>query len=873
MNTPLRRLFFVLSLLFIALPGWRVNAQNVRSIAEREISRRQAGVQQGQAALERGKIALAANDFARAHDEFRVAVSFLPDALTTADQHDAAVKYFCESGVKLAEQRIAEGKYSEAEQIVREVVNDRYAPNCREALTLLAHLSEPGYFNKTMGTKFIAKVEDVKKLLSDAEGYYQSGRYDLAFKKYEQVLNLDPYNVAARRGQERIDLTKMHYGEQAYNETRSRSLWQVQKGWEEPVRQYGQSVGPISDSFARDAGGTARITNKLNSIIIPKIEFRDASIREAIDFLRQQAAANDPSTEGKQGVDIVLRTSSLGRTEAAAPVLPVPETAPPLPGASPETPGVEPTPVPIAAAPSIAAGDARITITLNQIPLGEALRYIASQAGLKVKVEPYAVSVIPISDQSSDLFTKEYRVPPGFISSSVTVGASSLNQGPTRVGGGGTGRDTQESTGGQQLVNRQTALDFLKDQGVPFPAGASANFLPQSSRLIVRNTEENLELVDALVEQANVSGPKQVEIEAKFVEITQNNLKELGFDWLLGQFNIGNQRVFGSGGTSGTGQAVNPSDYPFVAPNGVPVGQFPVTGGNRSGELAITANALDALLFGIPGASSLAPGFFGLSGVFTDPQFQVVIRALNQKKGVDLLSAPRVTTKSGQRAVIEIVREFRYPTQFDPPKIPDRTDASVISTGGLTGASTGAFPVTPTTPTGFETRNTGVTLEVEPVVGPDGVTIDLNLVPQVVEFEGFINYGSPIQSVSVNALGISSSFVLTPNVINQPIFNSRKVTTSVSVWDGQTVVLGGLMREDVQRTEDRTPIIGDIPIVGRLFRSNSEQHLKRNLVIFVTARLVNPAGQPINSLEEEEETEAVSQIEQPVLPQIPYYKK
>ncbi len=93
-------------------------------------------------------------------------------------------------------------------------------------------------------------------------------------------------------------------------------------------------------------------------------------------------------------------------------------------------------------------------------------------------------------------------------------------------------------------------------------------------------------------------------------------------------------------------------------------GRFPVTNGNRSGNLAISANAIDALLFGVPGASAVAPGIFGLSGVFTDPQFQVVIRALNQKKGVDLLSAPRVTTKSGQRAVIEIVRESRYPTQF-----------------------------------------------------------------------------------------------------------------------------------------------------------------------------------------------------------------
>jgi general secretion pathway protein D len=107
-------------------------------------------------------------------------------------------------------------------------------------------------------------------------------------------------------------------------------------------------------------------------------------------------------------------------------------------------------------------------------------------------------------------------------------------------------------------------------------------------------------------------------------------------------------------------------------------------------------------------------------------------------------------------------------------------------------------------------------------------------------------------------------------VINQPIFSTRKVTTSVSVWDGQTVVMGGLMREDVQKTEDRTPIIGDIPIVGRLFRTNVDQHIKRNLVIFVTARLVNPAGQPANVTEEEEEHETVTP---PLLPEVPMYKK
>ena len=872
----------VVSGLILCLPAV-VQAQNVKNIADREAARRQAHIPRGEEVLARAQSELHAKQYALAHEDFRVALRYLPNSAAAERSYSAALDGFCESGVKLAEQRIAEGKYEESELILNEILTDAYNPNCREARTLLTHLHDPGYINKTMGPKFLAKVEEVKKLLTEAEGFYQSGRYDMAMKRYEQVLNLDPYNTAARKGQERIDLTKYQYGVQGYNETRGRAMWQVEHGWEQPVRQYGPSTGPIENVVARDSSNTARIRNKLDSIIIPRIEFRDASIREAIDFLRQQAAANDPTTEGRRGVDIVLRLRSLGRSNEPAPVtatttvgagaapaetLPAGESAPPpaagvataVPGVTPATPSL----------PPVNPAEARITLTLNQIPLGEALRYIASQAGLKVKVEPYAVLILPLSEQSNELTTKEYRVPPGFISSTVNVGVSALTKGPTKAGGaaapGGTGKDTQETTGGQLLVNREGAREFLESQGVPFPPGASAHFLPQSSRLIVRNTIDNLELVDALVEQASVAGPKQVEIESKFVEITQNNLKELGFDWLLGPFNItGNSgKIVGAGGAP---PPANPANFPFPTTN-----QFPVTSGNRSGDFAISANAIDALLLGSGGAA-VAPGIFGLAGVMTNPQFQVVIRALNQKKGIDLLSAPRVTTKSGQRAVIEIVREFRYATQYTPPQVP-----SITGGGGGTG-TVSISVVTPTTPTAFETRNTGVTLEVEPVVGPDGVTIDLNLVPQVVEFEGFINYGSPIFGISppatslnpitgVTSLLTSPSVLLTQNVINQPIFSTRKVTTSVSVYDGSTVVLGGLMREDVQKTEDRTPIIGDIPIVGRLFRTNVDQHIKRNLVIFVTAHLVTPAGTPFNSTEEEEEL-----VQPPQLPEVPMYKK
>jgi len=872
------------ALIFLSLSIFCITgtAQNPDSVAQQEIQRRQAAIPRGEAALAQGNAAMKAKNYTLANQEFKTAVTYLPDAVVSGKAHDEALAGFCKSGVILAEARIAQGDYVGAEAILSEILSDRYDPNCREAAQLLAHLRQPGYFNKTMGPNFLAKVEEVKQLLTEADGFYKSGRYDLAFKRYDQVLKLDPYNTAARRGQEQIDNTKYKYGVEAYDETRARSLWEVEKGWEEPVHAYGKTVGPVTDAYAREAGGTARITNKLNTIIIPRVEFRDASIREAIDFLREQAVENDPS-EGKKGVDIVLRMTPLG--QVAPPPVPVaPAAGTPGAAAAPAgapTGGTKPvTAGPVVARPVVAAAAAepRITLTLNQIPLGEALRYIANQAGLKVKVEPYAVSIIPISEQSNDLITKEYRVPPDFISTTLTgstlLGRGAYTKAPgtaAPVGPAGTGKDTQESTGGQQLVNREGAKDFLEAQGVAFPSGASAAFLPQGSRLIVRNTQDNLDLVDAIVEQLNLAIPKQVEIEAKFVEVTQTNLKELGFDWLLGPFHVGGES-FGSGGNV----PIDSTTLPFVNANGNAVGgpgtSIPgdgtsgggVTSGNRSGSAAVTANALDALLFPTLGTSAVAPGIFGLAGVFTNPQFQVVLRGLSQKKGVDLLSAPKVTTKSGQRAVIEIVREFRYPVTFTPPQVPSIT-------GGTGGTGTVSIEVvTPTTPQTFETRNTGVTLEVEPIVGPDGVTIDLNLVPQVVEFEGFINYGSPIFGVNPNLISGSTvpTVLLTQNVINQPVFSTRKVTTNVSVWDGQTVVIGGLMREDVQKVEDKTPIIGDIPLIGRAFRTNVDQHVKKNLVIFVTARVITPAGLAFNPEEEEEEG-----LLPPALPEVPAYKK
>src|SRR5438876_12446931 len=431
---PSEKSVHLLSILSLSILCSAVSAQNVDRISKREIERRQAALPRGAEVLARAQAAMRARNYAVAHEEFRRALELLPDAVTSGKAHDEALTGFCESGVKVAEQRIADGNFAEAESVLREVLEDRYDPNCRPALELLAHLQQPGYFNKTMGPTFIERVEEVKKLLADADGYYDSARYDLAFKKYEQVLALDPYNTAARRGDEKIDNAKYHYGEDAYNETRGRQLSDVQTGWQQPRRQYGRTASEIFNPVSGNLSDTARIINKLRDIRIEHLSYRNATVAEVIDDIRQRAP----------GVNIVVRFSRLGEI---APVLAPVEGAPapaaaaaPAAGGSPEA-GAPVTPVParVGVAPAGVSGSptspeqAKITLEVDDIPLLDALTYIANQAALKVKVEPHAVLLIPLTEQSDELITKRYRIPPEFFGGPLDVGfylSQSLSGGP-----------------------------------------------------------------------------------------------------------------------------------------------------------------------------------------------------------------------------------------------------------------------------------------------------------------------------------------------------------------------------------------------------------------------------------------------------------
>jgi general secretion pathway protein D len=166
---------------------------------------------------------------------------------------------------------------------------------------------------------------------------------------------------------------------------------------------------------------------------------------------------------------------------------------------------------------------------------------------------------------------------------------------------------------------------------------------------------------------------------------------------------------------------------------------------------------------------------------------------------------------------------------------------------GLVGASTasaqvnsfaaGTSAITPIT----QMVETGPILDVVPYVLADGYTINLALIPSDTEFGGYDTYSLASVTGNLNVVEL-------PTVL--PKFTVRQLVTTVNVWDNQTVVLGGLISSSVNSTLDKVPVVGDLPLIGRLFQSQTKVTKKSNLMIFVTATIVDPAGARVHSDEE-----------------------
>lgn len=379
------------------------------------------------------------------------------------------------------------------------------------------------------------------------------------------------------------------------------------------------------------------------------------------------------------------------------------------------------------------------------------------------------------------------------------------------------------------------------------PAGRAMFYNDRTGMLLVRASLAELDTVESVLQALN-EAPPQVVLDVKFVEITQEDSKALGFDWFLGNIQMG----------SATNTAVPPASgsvpegvFPAGGPTAASVTNSPLPGQpatitgllsdpqfrsvinalETAGTNARVARELRGDQLDWPGRAATnaenirvtAATGARITGILTDPQYRVALRALEQRAGVDILAAPRVTTLSGRQAQIQIADLQTIMTGINP--------AALVQPGTAPGTNTIPY-LTSTIPI-------GPTLDVIPNVSADNQTISLVVVPTVTEFLGYDQPGEG-GKVRVWQDGTEKS-------VAQPLprFRVRQMATQAQVPNGHTLVLGGLPVEETRLTKDKVPVLGDLPAVGNLFRNESKQAVKKNLLVFITATIVDPAGNPI----------------------------
>lgn len=446
--------------------------------------------------------------------------------------------------------------------------------------------------------------------------------------------------------------------------------------------------------------------------------------------------------------------------------------------------------------------NAVVSLELQNVTLQTAVKYLCEQVKgidkLRSEIDENAVLLLPVTETGGQLETRSYNLPPSLIANL------------------GTPKSDEEK---RQFSNPpDLGAKILNDIGVDTKVNeARAVCFRETGKLVVRNTPNELNKIEQRIRDAEGEpAQKQFEVETKFLQFSENDVKNFTFNLQMNADSTipvpgtpGQLYVPGSasGGTDG----------------------LRGTAGLRPG--GASALALQSLLD--PTYPQYASNQVGVNATVFGRGFAAMLQLLQNAIGRDLVASPRVTLPDGKQSKIVISREMYYPTSYTQPTVPNN-DQGV-----------GAGFILPSNPTGFEARNIGVTLEVkgESTSIPNAVDLDFsNLV--VEDFEGFVNYGANIATVTD---GFSTGTLPTTQQIGQspylvPIFSKRSLQTRVRLLDGETIGMGGLIADSIQRVEDKVPGLGDMPLVGRLFRSEVSQKIKSNLVIFCTVRIIKPDG-------------------------------
>ncbi len=454
-----------------------------------------------------------------------------------------------------------------------------------------------------------------------------------------------------------------------------------------------------------------------------------------------------------------------------------------------------------------------ITADFQEVEFNSAMTFLAESAGVNIIVSEQAKAVgrpvtvhlveMPLSRALDHLLKRQgllYRYDEKAIwvathdemeSEPMETHVFFLNQGPGLFAAFEPIAETRDSVALQATgVKELKTIKDVLEEVVPKVGESSMLLDERSGALIVTHVPYYLQQIEKLLAELDVA-PTQVMIEARFMEVTFTDSTEWNMDGQLTD-DVTLTKKTEANNTEGAGLQLS-----------------------KLGTLG-RGTKIDFSNF----ANQTAGNGLNLTfeGILNGTQYQALLHALTDHRKTKTLSAPRVTTLNNQTATIKIVTEFVYASRYEASIVREDLNGDGDFKDVVNGKNETRFV---NVPQDFVTKDLGILLHVTPSIGHDQRTITLALKPEVSEKKTDDTFGGEV---------------------TLPRFTARNLETSVVIEDGETVVLGGLMKDTTSKTTTRVPFFGALPVVGKLFRKEDDSSERSNLLIFVTARVVNPSG-------------------------------
>ena len=902
-------------------PAEDPDAALISDLMATESLRREAMDDQARREVMAAREAMDDRDWETAYRKYSLAFKHLNDRADTVEFRKECAQGMAEARYQAGRQAYREGEMDHARQLAMEARTLRHprAQALIEAIegdTISVEEKDVSEIAHRRNEKdYKENRNSIRRRLRRSAQYLAVSDLDKALEECELVIRFDPYNSEALELRKRIQRRREVILDKERNATREGMIADVNAAWRpvyavNSLELKGIDGGTTRTSLGDDKERTMEqlVEKRMKEMILPSISFRPpATIADAVEYFKQASRDFDrPDIPiDQRGFNFVLdlgkQLVAQGGGEAASSDSGNDFAASAESSDSAQSGSPDGMPL----IPAIAA---------NNVSLWDALKLVCRVTKFKFQIqEGPVVMVMPESMTTEDLVTRTYDVTENFAE---RMSGAAEDVQDMKGGFGGAAKGGDEAAGDDQEASWKK---FFSLMGVKWAEGSSIVYLKTIGKLRVTNTKDQLAVIEAALAGELGATPKLIEIEARFVEVAQEDLNSLGFEWLLNSdYTLGMNGKLGKllgikggkwGQNSATTTVVKPSDPNL--PTSTTVTETSTTEYGQHSGSNWARNHGGKRNIGITGdPSTYQSGMRYLStdgnhisgqGYSTNDQFMrvnaflgnadlsMILHMLSQRSDTDLLSAPKVLTAPGKEATMKVVTEYIYPTEYDVQL--------TASGGGSSGSSSGGGSseiLAVVEPENFTMREVGVILQVTPELSQGGQLINLQLHPQVVSEPTWKNYGMRIPKssnsqydtfgsvsaimtsliTSITTLGGTLSEEERTNIrqqlidgsmtsiaainsgdtalsyydapMEQPFFKTRSIETAITIANGATVVMGGLITEERRSMEDKIPFLGDIPWIGRFFRSRSEWSNKRNLLIFVTARLVDPMGRQIS---------------------------